>query len=100
RDQSRIDASFTNLDLSKIIALQGGRVIPFEGSTNGTAAITFNGTDYRTTSGTVSADITANAGNAANGTVPINGRIDLSATNGLFTIDTARLNTPQSTLTA
>lgn len=99
-NQSRINANFANLDLSKIVALQGGRVIPFEGSTTGRADITFSGTDIRSTSGTISADITANAGNADKGTVPVNGRVEVTATNGLFNIDTARLTTPNSQLAA
>src|SRR5690606_3305468 len=40
------------------------------------------------------------AGDAARGTVPINGRVEVTATNGLFNVDTARLNTPSSELTA
>lgn len=100
RQQSSIDADFTNLDLAKIVALQGGRVIPFEGQTTGRANITFAGTDIRSTSGTIAADITASAGDAARGTVPVNGRVEVTATNGLFNIDTARLNTPNSQLTA
>ncbi len=100
RSESRVNADFTNLDLSKIVALQGGRVIPFEGSTTGRADITFAGTNFRTTSGTISADITASAGDATRGTLPVNGRVEVTATNGLFTIDTARLNTPNSQLNA
>ncbi|MEQ1763492.1 MAG: translocation/assembly module TamB domain-containing protein [Pyrinomonadaceae bacterium] len=100
RQQSRINADFVNLDLSKIVALQGGRVIPFEGSTTGRADITFNGTNIRSTSGAISADITANAGDGTRGTVPVNGRVEVTATNGLFNIDTARLNTTNSQLSA
>lgn len=100
RQQSRINADFTNLDLSKIVALQGGRVIPFEGSTTGRADITFSGTNVRSTSGSISADITANAGDGSRGTVPVNGRVEVTATNGLFNIDTARLNTANSQLNA
>lgn len=100
RQQSRINADFTNLDLSKLVALQGGRVIAFEGSTTGRADITFNGTNVRSTSGAITADITANAGDGTRGTVPVNGRVEVTATNGLFNIDTARLNTPNSQLTA
>jgi len=100
QQQSRINADFTNLDLSKIVALQGGRVIPFEGSTTGRADITFNGTNVRSTSGAISADITASAGDGSRGTVPVNGRVEVTATNGLFNIDTAKLNTPNSQLTA
>lgn len=100
RQQSRINADFVNLDLSKIVALQGGRVIPFDGSTTGRADITFNGTDVRSTSGTITADITASAGDGTRGTVPVNGRVEVTATDGLFNIDTAQLNTPNSQLTA
>ena len=100
RSQSRLNADFTNLNLSKIVALQGGRVIPFEGSTTGRADITFAGTNFRTTSGTIAADITASAGDATRGTVPVNGRVEVTATNGLFDIDTARLNTTNSQLNA
>lgn len=100
RQQSRINADFTNLDLSKLVALQGGRVFPFEGSSTGRADITFPGTDIRSTSGAISADITASAGDGTRGQVPVSGRVELSAADGLFTVDTARLNTPASELTA
>jgi len=100
QNESRINADFTNLDLSKLVALQGGRVFPFEGSTTGRADITFAGTNVRSTSGSISADITANAGDGTRGTVPVNGRVKVTATSGLFNIDTARLNTTNSQLTA
>lgn len=100
RQESRINADFTNLDLSKIVSLQAGRVFPFEGSTTGRADITFAGTNVRSTSGAISADISANAGDGTRGTVPVNGRVEVTATNGLFNIDTARLNTPNSQLSA
>ena len=100
RTQSNINANFASLDLSKLLSLQGGRVIPLVGETTGTVDLTFSGTNLRTASGTVKADITANAGNAGSGLVPVNGRVELSATNGLFNVDVARLNTPNSELTA
>ena len=100
RTASSITADFANLDLAKVAALQGGRVIPIEGQTSGKVNLTLVGTDYRTTSGTINADITANAGNADRGSVPINGSINLSAANGLFNVDLARLNTQMSELNA
>jgi len=100
RDSSNINASFTGLDLSKIAAMQGGRVIPFEGRTNGTVNLTFAGSDFRTANGTVKADIAANAGDAGSSLVPVNGRVELSATNGLFNVDYAKLNTPNSEIGA
>ncbi|HKP70162.1 MAG TPA: translocation/assembly module TamB domain-containing protein [Pyrinomonadaceae bacterium] len=100
RTQSDVVANFSSLDLSKLLSLQGGRVIPLVGQTTGNVDLTFNGTDLRTASGTVKADIAANAGNADSGLVPVNGRVELSATNGLFNVDVARLNTTRSELTA
>ena len=100
RATSTINANFTGLDLSKIAALQGGRVIPFEGQTSGNVDLRFAGTDFKTVSGTVNADIAANAGDASSGLVPVNGRVQLTATNGLFNVDMANLKTPMSELSA
>src|SRR6185369_1181163 len=100
RSQSNINANFSNLDLSKLASLQGGRVIPLVGQTSGSVNLTLDGTNLRTASGDVKADITASAGNADSGLVPVTGRVELSATNGLFNVEVARLNTPQSDMTA
>ena len=100
RTQSNLNATFSNLDLSKLLSLQGGRVIPLVGQATGNVDLTFAGTNIRTASGSVNADLTASAGNADSGLVPVTGRIELSATNGLFNVDVARLNTPNSELNA
>lgn len=100
REQSRIDADFENLDLSKLAALQSGRVIPIEGQTTGNAHLVFQGTDYRTMSGTLKLDVTANAGTADRGLVPVNGNIELTADKGLFELTRARLFTDKSELVA
>lgn len=100
RTQSKIDARFTNLDLSKIVALQTGRVVPIEGNTTGEAHLTFDGTNYRTTSGTLNASVTANAGKNETARIPINGDINLTASQGLFEIAKAEFSTGKSTLTA
>jgi translocation and assembly module TamB len=100
RSQSNVNASFSGLDLSKLISLQGGRVIPLVGQTSGSVNLTFSGTNFRTASGDVQADITADAGDADRGGLPVTGRVELSANNGLFNVDVARLNTPNSELNA
>lgn len=100
RNRSRVNASFTALDLSKLLALQGGRVIPISGQTTGTANLTFPGRNFKAASGHVSADFVANAGTTERGLVPVNGRLELSATNGLFDIQQANLNTERTGLTA
>ncbi len=100
RNRSEINADFTNLDLGKLLALQGGRVVPVEGETTGKVNLSFNGTNFKTASGNLSADITANAGTAERGLIPVTGRVEATATNGLFNVDVARLNTEKTEFNA
>ncbi len=100
RSRSNIDAVFSNLNIAQVLALQSGRVLPVEGETSGQINLAFSGRNFRDATGTARADINANAGNADRGTVPVSGRVELTATNGLFNVDQARLNTPNSELTA
>jgi hypothetical protein len=100
RALSTLKGDFTNLDLSKLLALQGGRVTPFEGQTTGRVDLTFNGTSLRNASGTINADITANAGTTDTARIPVTGKLSLNAVNGLFNVDVANLNTEKSRLSA
>lgn len=100
RRQSRVDADFADLDLAKLLALQGGRVVPIAGQTTGRVNLTFAGTNFRTASGTLTADFNANAGTSERGLVPVVGNLALRATNGLFDIESANLNTEKSKLNA
>lgn len=98
RTQSQISGDFTNLDIAKLFALQGGRILPINGQTTGKVNLTFDGTNFRNASGVVTADITANAGTAESGLVPVSGRVELNGNNGLFNIDHAKLNSEKSQL--
>ncbi|MEP6847241.1 MAG: translocation/assembly module TamB domain-containing protein [Acidobacteriota bacterium] len=100
RSRSQITANFSNLDIGKLLALQGGRILPVNGETTGKVDLTFDGTNFRDASGTVSADISANAGTAESGLVPVNGRVELTGTNGLFSINQAKLNSTKTELSA
>jgi len=100
RSASMLKGDFSNLDISKLAALRVGNLAPLQGQTTGNIDLTFPGTDFRTSSGTINAAITANAGTADRGFVPIHGQIRLSAVSGLFTVDLADLNTEKSRLTA
>ena len=100
RSQSTFNGDFADLDISKLLALQGGRVIPIEGKTTGRVDLTFNGTNFRTPSGTLNADIAANAGSVDRGLIPVNGKLKLSGVNGLFNVDLASLNSEKSKLDA
>lgn len=100
RSQSTLNGDFTNLDVPKLLALQLGRVVPIEGQTTGRVDLTFNGTNFRNASGTLNADIAVSAGTDANGSIPLNGQVKLSATDGLFNVDTANLRSDKSSLAA
>lgn len=100
RSRSNINADFANLDLAKLLALQGGRIVPIEGNTTGTVNLSFAGTNFKTASGNLVADINANAGTAERGLIPVTGRVEATAINGLFNLDVARLNTEKSELNA
>lgn len=100
RAESTLLGDFSDLDIGKLLALQGGRVIPIEGQTTGRVDLKFNGTKFRNATGTVNASISANAGTADQGLIPVNGQIKVSATNGLFNVDVANLNSAKSRLTA
>lgn len=100
RNRSDIKATFAGLDLSKLAALRSGRVILLEGKTTGSVDITFAGRNYRTATGKVLADITASAGSAERGLVPVSGKVELTANNGLVNIDHAKLNTEKSEVSA
>ena len=100
RRRSQVNATFADLDLSKLLALQGGKVVPIEGKTTGSANLNFAGTDFKTASGTLTADFAANAGTATRGLVPVNGRLGLKAVNGRFDIDYANLKTEKTELNA
>ncbi|MGE3465891.1 MAG: translocation/assembly module TamB domain-containing protein, partial [Pyrinomonadaceae bacterium] len=100
RSPSQLTGSFSNLDIGKLLAWQMGSITPIEGQTTGNIDLSFTGTNFRNANGIVTADIRANAGTTDSGLVPVTGQIRLSATNGLFNVDQADLNTPNSKLTA
>ncbi len=100
RTRSVINVDFSDLDLGKIAAIQSGRIMPFQGQASGRVDLTLAGTDYTTTSGTINATISAQAGADAQTKIPVSGNIDISAVNGLFNIEQANLRTEKSELDA
>lgn len=100
RGQSQVNTTFSELDLGKLLALQGGQVVPIEGKTTGNVNLSFPGTNFKAASGNFNADITANAGNEERGFIPLTGKIEATATNGLFNLDIARLNTEKTEVSA
>lgn len=101
RAQSQITGNFQNLDVAKLLALETGRVLPLEGTTSGTVNLSFAGQNLKNASGSIDADIAANAGAATNADrVPLTGRVELTATNGLFSIGRADISSASSKLIA
>jgi translocation and assembly module TamB len=101
RAQSHINGSFQDLDLAKLLALETGRVLPLDGTTTGNIDLNFAGQNFKNATGTINADISGNAGAAVDvNRVPITGRVELTAANGLFTIGRADLNSASSHLKA
>ena len=98
--QSQFKGDFTDLDLSKLLTLQGGSVIPIEGKTTGKVDLVFAGTNFRSANGTLTADIDATAGSDQRGVIPLTGKLGVNAVNGLFDIDYANLNTANTALDA
>jgi translocation and assembly module TamB len=100
RGTSRVNAAFENLDISKMLALVSGRVVPLAGNSKGNVDLTFPGTNLKLASGNVRAEFVAETGSEENGRTPLNGEIALNATNGVFNIERANLKTTSSELTA
>jgi autotransporter translocation and assembly factor TamB len=99
--QSRVDANFSDLDVTQIIALTAKRNVPISGKATGTANLAFRGTDIKNTaSGTVRADFSGETGTAATGTNPLTGTVALNAAGGLFEIERANLRTQSSEINA
>ncbi len=99
RTRSDIDLRFDKLDLSKLIALQSGRVIPLQGETSGTANLSYPGGNWNRATGNIEARIVANAGDDADTAIPINGTVAVDAADGLFSIANLDLKTDKSSVT-
>lgn len=96
--RSSVRLGFRDLDVSKALAVQGGRLMPLDGHAMGKAEVEFRGTDWTTATGRLEAEIQAVTGHGGSGMFPIAGRIELSGTAGLFEVETARLRTAASSL--
>jgi translocation and assembly module TamB len=96
--QSRVTAEFTDLDLSGPLAIVANSVVPVSGRASGRVDLAFPGTDFKQASGTLTTQVTAQSGEA--GTIPVSGELTMRATQGLFQVERADLQTPASKLSA
>jgi translocation and assembly module TamB len=96
---SRVGVDFSNFDLSGLITILSGRVVPITSRATGKAELTFAGTDFATASGSVAAQLTGAAA-AGNDLTPVSGNVALTADHGSFQIQRANLQTIATTLSA
>ncbi len=96
---SRINTNFENFDLGGLITVLSGRVVPIASKATGKADLSFTGTDFTNANGNVNAQLVG-AAPAGGGLAPLSGDFALTASNGLFQIQSANLKTSATTLTA
>lgn len=99
KTRSDLDLQFKDLDLSKMIAVQTGRVIPLKGETSGTAKLSYPGGNWNRATGNIDARIDASAGDDSETAIPISGKVAVDAADGLFSIADLSLKTDKSSLT-
>jgi translocation and assembly module TamB len=98
---SRVNSSFNDLDVSKLVTLFASQVVPLTGKTNGDIALSFQGTNVKeTATGKIRATFNTEAGDDARGRTPLNGVVELDANRGLFEIARAELSSAASRLIA
>jgi translocation and assembly module TamB len=96
---SRVTSTFENFDLSGLITIMSGRVVPIASKATGTAELAFSGTDLANATGTVSAQLKGEAP-AGSALAPLSGDLAVTANHGQFQIQRANLQTAATTLTA
>jgi len=98
---SRVDSTFENLDVGKLVTIFANQVVPITGKTEGDVQLTFQGTNVKeTATGKIRATFNTEAGDDTRGRAPLNGVVDLDATRGVFEIARAELSSEASQLIA
>ena len=95
---SRVNADFTNFDLSGLITALSGRAVPLASKATGKADLAFTGTDFGNATGSVNVQLVGAA--AGSDVAPLSGDFAVTAKNGLFQIQRANLQTAATRLTA
>jgi len=96
---SHVSADFTNFDLSGLITTLSGRAVPLASKATGKADLAFTGTYFGNATGSVNAQLVG-AAVAGSDVAPLSGDFAVTANNGLFQIQRANLQTPDTKLTA
>ncbi len=77
-----------------------GSAVPLAGRATGRVDLTFPGTDFKLASGTVTTQLSAEAGETSADRIPITGEVAMRADRGTFDIQQVNLQTPATRLTA
>jgi len=98
KNSSVIRAEFADIDLSKLLLVQSGKVLPLSGKLRGKAELSFPQSEIRLASGLIQANFQATAGNS--NVIPVTGVIELAGDKGLFNLRNAELRTAKTDLSA
>jgi translocation and assembly module TamB len=98
---SRIAARFNGIDVAGPLTAIAGSPVPLAGTATGEIDVTFPGSDFKSSSGTINSQLMGDAvANTQDGRVPLSGQVSLRADHGLFRIDRVDLKTPATSLQA
>ncbi|HEX2270547.1 MAG TPA: hypothetical protein VHH35_13465, partial [Pyrinomonadaceae bacterium] len=97
---SQLTADFNNVDVAGPLTAVAGSAVPLTGRATGRVDLSFPGTDFKLATGTVTTQLTAEAGETSAERIPITGEVSVRANRGLFDIQAVNLQTPATRLNA
>lgn len=97
---SRVNASFSDLDVGKLLALVTGNSVPVTGAATGTINLSFPGTNIELASGTLNTRFDGETGSDVRGRTPVNGDLVVRAERGQFGVERANLRAGATELNA
>jgi translocation and assembly module TamB len=97
---SQVTAVFNNVDVAGPLAAFASAAVPLTGRATGRVDLTFPGTDIKLASGTLTTQLSAEAGQTSADRIPITGELSVRANRGLFDIQAVNLQTPATRLSA
>lgn len=97
---SQVSADFNDLEIAGPLTALAGSAVPLAGRATGKVDLTFPGTDFKFASGTITTNLTAEAGETSADRIPITGQVAMRADRGTFDIQQVNLQTPATKLSA
>jgi len=97
---SQVVADFSGLDIAGPLTAFAGSPVPLTGRATGRVDLVFPGTDYKLASGTITTNLSAEAGDVSGDRIPVTGDVALRAERGVFDVQQLNLQSPKTTLKA